>query len=81
MAARGLASCPSALPTGAVLGDGGEMDSTAGQTQVIETHLSRLLLTPDRVYKLAKPVTTSFVDLAGTDDRLAAAVFCLRWRQ
>ena len=40
---------------------------------VIETHLSRVFLTPDRVYKLLKPVTTSFVDLAPTDDRLAAA--------
>ena len=42
-------------------------------TAVIETHLSRVFLTPDRVYKLLKPVTTSFVDLAPTDDRLAAA--------
>lgn len=41
-------------------------------TGAIETHLSRLFLTPDRVYKQLKPVTTSFVDLAGLDDRLHA---------
>lgn len=49
------------------------MERSSGQTEVIETHLSRIFLTPDRVYKLLKPVTTSFIDLAGTDDRLAAA--------
>jgi aminoglycoside phosphotransferase family enzyme/predicted kinase len=60
---------------------GGTSDSTGGPgdrvddqpSGVIETHLSRVFLTPDRVYKLLKPVTTSFVDLAPTDDRLAAA--------
>lgn len=41
-------------------------------TGAIETHLSRLFLTPDRVYKQLKPVTTSFIDLAGLDDRLRA---------
>lgn len=49
------------------------MEPGFAATEVIETHLSRLFLTPDRVYKLLKAVTTSFVDLADTDDRLAAA--------
>ena len=44
----------------------------AEPTGAIETHLSRLFLTPDRVYKQLKGVTTSFVDLAGRDDRLRA---------
>ncbi|MEM9561695.1 MAG: AAA family ATPase [Actinomycetota bacterium] len=42
-------------------------------TTVVETHLSRVFLTPDRAYKQLKPVTTSFVDLASREDRLVAA--------
>ncbi len=48
-------------------------DVEADQSQaVIETHLSRVFLTPDRAYKLLKPVTTSFVDFSRRADRLAA---------
>lgn len=48
-------------------------DVEADQSQaVIETHLSRVFLTPDRAYKLLKPVTTSFVDFSERADRLAA---------
>ncbi len=36
-----------------------------------ETHLSRLFFTPNRVYKILKPVTTSFASFAATEDRLA----------
>jgi aminoglycoside phosphotransferase family enzyme len=39
----------------------------------VETHLSRLFLTPDRVYKQLKAVTTGFVDLADPADRCRAA--------
>lgn len=39
-----------------------------------ETHLSRLFFTPDRVYKLLRPVTLPFVDFADTERRLAAVV-------
>ena len=42
-------------------------------TDVVETHLSRIFLTPDRAYKQLKAVTTSFVDLADDDRRLVAA--------
>ncbi len=58
---------------------GGELHQPVGlidaelATTVVETHLSRVFLTPDRAYKQLKPVTTSFVDLAPIDDRLAAA--------
>ncbi|MDH3302652.1 MAG: AAA family ATPase [Acidimicrobiia bacterium] len=40
---------------------------------VRETHISRLFLTPDRVYKLLKPVSTPFVSFADTDERIVAA--------
>ncbi len=40
---------------------------------VRETHISRLFFTPDRVYKLLKPVATPFLDFVGTDDRIVAA--------
>ncbi len=42
-------------------------------TTAIETHLSRVFLAGDRVYKLLKPVKTSFVDFTETSERLAAA--------
>ena len=48
-------------------------DGLAPSTHVVETHLSRIFLTPDRAYKQLKAVTTSFVDLADPDDRLVAA--------
>ena len=38
-----------------------------------ETHISRLFFTPDRVYKLLKPVSTPFVDFSDTATRLDAA--------
>ena len=40
---------------------------------VRETHLSRLFFTPDRVYKLLKPVETPFVSFVDPDDRIVAA--------
>lgn len=45
----------------------------APTTSVIETHISRLLLTPDRVYKLLKPVTTDFLDFSDSRRRCDAA--------
>lgn len=41
---------------------------------VIETHLSQVFLTPDRVYKLLRPVRTDFVDFSDRSTRLDAAV-------
>ncbi len=38
-----------------------------------ETHLSRLFFTPDRVFKLLKPVELPFVSFADADDRILAA--------
>ncbi len=38
-----------------------------------ETHISRLFFTPDRVYKLLKPVATPFVSFVDPDDRIVAA--------
>lgn len=37
-----------------------------------ETHLSRLFFTPDRVFKLLKPVSLPFVDFSDRDARLRA---------
>lgn len=39
------------------------------RVDVIETHLSWVFLTPDRAYKLKKPVTHDFVDLARLEQR------------
>ncbi|MCK6453042.1 MAG: hypothetical protein L6R19_19675 [Alphaproteobacteria bacterium] len=39
------------------------------RVDVIETHLSWVFLTPDRAYKLKKPVTHEFVDLAKLEQR------------
>lgn len=41
--------------------------------QVVETNLSQVFLTPDRAYKMLRPVTTPFVDFADREQRLAAA--------
>src|SRR5690349_12693338 len=40
---------------------------------VVETHISRLFFTPDRVYKLLKPVRTSYLDYSSPVRRVAAA--------
>ncbi len=47
-----------------------EPDGCIGST---ETHISRLWLSPDRVYKMLKPVEFEFLDLSDQSDRLAAA--------
>jgi aminoglycoside phosphotransferase family enzyme/predicted kinase len=41
-------------------------------TAAIETHISRLWFSPDRVYKMLKPVAFDFLDLTDRHDRLAA---------
>lgn len=38
----------------------------------VETHISMLFFTPDRVYKMLKPVTTGFLDHSTVDRRVAA---------
>ena len=40
---------------------------------VIETHLSQLFLTPDRVFKLLKPVALPFVDFSSVERRCQGA--------
>jgi aminoglycoside phosphotransferase family enzyme/predicted kinase len=40
---------------------------------VLETHISTLFFTPDRVYKLLKPLRTGFLDHSTSARRLAAA--------
>ncbi|MGH1491993.1 MAG: hypothetical protein ACRBK7_21835 [Acidimicrobiales bacterium] len=47
--------------------------SYALEPSVIQTHLSQVFLTGDRVYKLLKPVKTTFVDFSERSARLAAA--------
>lgn len=42
-------------------------------TEVVETVLSTVFLTEDRVYKLLKPVDTGFVDFRTREQRLSAA--------
>ncbi len=49
------------------------MTSLEQRTASVETHLSQVFLTEDRVYKLLKPVRTSFVDFSDRDRRMAAA--------
>lgn len=39
----------------------------------VETHISRLFFTPDRVFKLLKPVDLGFLSFVDVEDRLAAA--------
>lgn len=46
---------------------------TESMDAAVETHLSRLFFTPDRVYKMLKPVKLSFVDFSTTERRCAAA--------
>ncbi len=48
-------------------------DAGIGIVEARETHISQLLFTSDRVYKLLKPVVTSFISFADADDRIAAA--------
>jgi len=43
-----------------------------GPTTVAETHISTVLLTGDRAYKLLKPVATGFLDHRSSESRLAA---------
>lgn len=40
--------------------------------RVVETHISRLFFTPDRVYKLLKPIRTGFLDHTDATRRMAA---------
>ena len=48
-------------------------ESPAEQSSAaIETHISRLWFTPDRVYKMLKPVSFGFLDLTDRHSRLAA---------
>jgi aminoglycoside phosphotransferase family enzyme/predicted kinase len=42
------------------------------EPRVVETHVSRLVFTPDRVYKVKKPVAFGFVDLSTAEARRAA---------
>jgi aminoglycoside phosphotransferase family enzyme len=49
------------------------MATVHGTTEVVETVLSTVWLSGDRVYKLLKPVTTGFVDFSLRVHRLAAA--------
>jgi aminoglycoside phosphotransferase family enzyme/predicted kinase len=46
---------------------------TAPSCTVVETHISRLFFTPDRVYKLLKPIRTGFLDHTDPVRRVAAA--------
>lgn len=48
-------------------------DADAAIIEARQTHISQLFFTPDRVYKLLKPVATSFVSFGESDDRIAAA--------
>jgi len=46
---------------------------SAHDCRAIETHISRLFFTPDRVYKLLKPIRTGFLDHTDPARRVAAA--------
>lgn len=48
-------------------------DTTGTATDARETHISRLFFTPDRVYKLLKPVENPFLSFVDTDERIVAA--------
>jgi aminoglycoside phosphotransferase family enzyme/predicted kinase len=48
--------------------------SAAAGVDHIQTHLSHLFLTPDRVYKLRKPVRFGFVDFSSLEERNADCV-------
>jgi aminoglycoside phosphotransferase family enzyme/predicted kinase len=45
---------------------------SSGECRVEETHISRLFFTPDRVYKLLKPIRTGFLDHTDPVRRVAA---------
>jgi aminoglycoside phosphotransferase family enzyme/predicted kinase len=47
--------------------------STDSACKVVETHISRLFFTPDRVYKLLKPIKTGFLDHTDSASRVTAA--------
>lgn len=49
------------------------MSADGKQVDAVETHLSRVFLAGDRVYKLLKPVSTTFVDFTDRATRLEAA--------
>lgn len=53
--------------------DDDDRRSTAMPCRVVETHISRLFFTPDRVYKLLKPIRTGFLDHTDPARRVAAA--------
>lgn len=44
-----------------------------GNTTTVETHISRIFLTPDRVFKLLKPIRTDFLDFTDVERRCEAA--------
>jgi aminoglycoside phosphotransferase family enzyme/predicted kinase len=46
--------------------------STGTSLQAVETHISSLFFTPDRVYKLLKPVRTGFLDHSDRTARIEA---------
>ena len=53
-----------------------------GDVDARQTHLSQLYFSPDRVFKLLKPVATPFVSFVDTNDRMVAATreFDLNYR-
>jgi len=57
------------------LGDDAGMSTqpAVAGVQACETHLSQLFFTPDRVFKLLKPVALPFVDFSDIETRCAAA--------
>jgi len=53
--------------------DEGVSTLTTPSGTVVETHISTLFFTPERVYKLLKPVRTSFLDFSSSALRVDAA--------
>jgi uncharacterized protein len=53
----------------AFLADPGSYPNHPSQVEAIETHMSRVFLAGDRVYKLKKPIRLSFVDFTTLDAR------------
>jgi uncharacterized protein len=49
-----------------------ESSTGVGGVDVVETHISTVFFTPDRAYKLLKPITTGFLDHADRDRRIWA---------
>lgn len=65
--------CPSSLPT---LPEGNHDDVMAepiGTVGALETHISQVFFTPDRVYKRLKPVDIGFVSFVDREQRLTEA--------